>query len=114
MEYLAQIFNFTCTGYIDVAGEPMCTITDLFQLIRQVANFLMVTVAPAALIIFIAIGAYKIIFSSGDPKKIGEGRKTIFWAIIGFVVAVGAWAIINTLFELLGITPPCPWYQLQC
>ncbi len=119
MNYLlAQLLQFECTGrwFAGAGGDSdrLCTITDLFRFIRTFTNFLMVAVAPAALIIVIAIGAYKIIFSAGDPKRIVAGRETIFWAVVGFVVVIGAWAIINTILELLGITPPCPWYQLQC
>ena len=42
----------------------------------------------------------------GDEAKYAEGKKTLQYAIIGFVIAVSAWVIISFFVRLLGYSGP--------
>lgn len=46
-------------------------------------------------VLFIVIGGYRYITSSGDDKKAAQGKKTIQWALIGLAVALSAYAIVS-------------------
>jgi hypothetical protein len=48
------------------------------------------------------VGAYRIIFSGGDPKSVEAGKNTITYAIMGLVVAIAAWFILNTIANFTG------------
>jgi len=114
MNFFAQtrqaLFQFKCTGYRDVAGEPFCSLTDLLVFARQLIN-LIFYLAPLLAGLVIIWGAFLIITSRGT-EQLNQGRNVVFKGLLGLVIVFGAWAIVNTVFQLLGVN--CPWYQLRC
>lgn len=55
----------------------------------------------AVALVYILIAGIQYVTSGGDPKKQGDAKKAIQAAIIGFVVAVGAFTLTNTLLQRL-------------
>jgi len=47
--------------------------------------------------LFIVVGAYKIVTSEGDPRKMEEGKRAVLFAIIGLGVAYSARSICNLM-----------------
>lgn len=58
-------------------------------------------IAAILSVIFIVIGAFKIVFSNGNEKTIQDARTTILFAIIGLVVCILAFAILNFVLNEL-------------
>ena len=54
-------------------------------------------------IIFLVLGGIRWITSAGDPKGIEAARKQITYAIIGMIIVVLAYFIINTVGNFLGV-----------
>jgi hypothetical protein len=49
-------------------------------------------------------GVYKyFILGGADPKNQEEGRKFVMWAIIGFVVMVSLWGLVNMVSDTVGL-----------
>lgn len=46
-------------------------------------------------VIFIILGGVTFVTSSGDPGKVKKGKDTILYGVIGLVVALLAYAIVN-------------------
>jgi len=52
--------------------------------------------------IIIVVGAFQMLFSSGDPEKFKKGQRTIVYAVIGLVIvlmAQGIVAIVERIFK---------------
>jgi hypothetical protein len=67
---------------------------------NNVIAFLATTIAIPLTAIMVLVGAFQITTSAGDPEKFSQGRKTILYAAIGFVIALiatGVTSIINNL-----------------
>jgi hypothetical protein len=62
-----------------------------------VAGFLFWDIAMPLSTIMILVGAFQLMTSSGDPEKISQGRKTVMYAAIGFVVALIAGGAVNII-----------------
>lgn len=77
---------------------PPNTNTDLTSLIQLILNILIGLVGVAAVIMLI-IGGLRYVFSSGDEKGVKAAKDTILYAIIGIVVAVLAFAIVNFVIQ---------------
>lgn len=56
-----------------------------------------------AFIVFIYGVAKKYIFSSGDEGQVEEGHKLILWGIIGFVVILSVWGLVNIVTSTFGL-----------
>ncbi|MBI3572308.1 hypothetical protein HY091_02130 [Candidatus Kaiserbacteria bacterium] len=41
----------------------------------------------------------------GDEAKRSEGRQFVVWGVLGMVVLVSVWGIVNILLSTLGIAP---------
>lgn len=75
----------------------ICDLTDLAQ---KIINALLIIAAPIVTIM-VLWGAFLIITSAGDPKKIGAGRSTIVWAIVGFGILLLGQGIVSIIESLL-------------
>ncbi len=73
------------------------TTTDDTALPKVIINILNAIIGVSGLIavIFIVIGGVQYMISSGDPGKIKKAKDTILYAIIGLIICVLAFAIVN-------------------
>jgi len=62
-----------------------------------------VPAAVIALVLLMSYGAITMATSQGNPEKINEAKEIVTNALIGFVVVVGAGAILFALNGLLGL-----------
>jgi len=53
-------------------------------------------------IVFVIIGGYQYVTSAGNEEQAEKGRKTLINAIIGIIVVVLAYTIINVIVNLVG------------
>ena len=100
------------------ASNKDCTLCDIFKMGQNIINFiweLIIVIVP----IFILAGGIMILTAGAKPDQVGLGKKIIFNAIIGMVIAFLSWTIINMVFNTLvgegkkeGF--PWPWNEIQC
>lgn len=95
----SQITN-TQTNVENLAGQVGAT-TDLTANVGNIINILIGVIGVAAVIMLI-IGGFQYVFSAGNEKGTKAGKDTILYAIIGIVVALLAFAIVN--FVLGGLS----------
>lgn len=68
--------------------------TDLPGLIKKIVNILLFLIGTIA-VIMIIIGGLRYVTSGGDSSGVTGAKNTILYAVIGLVVAVLAYAIVN-------------------
>lgn len=81
--------NKTCTA--NDGTKRVCTLGDRVQ---QVINVLLFIIGVIS-VIMIIIGGIKYTLSNGDSSQITSAKNTILYAVIGLVVALLAYAIVN-------------------
>ena len=67
---------------------------------RQITNTILYIVGVIAVIMLI-IGGIRYVISGGDAKKVTDAKNTVLYAIIGLVIAVFAYAIVNFVITSL-------------
>lgn len=65
----------------------------------RIVNFLLL-VAGAVAIIFLIIGGIRYMVSSGNSDQIEKAKHTILYAIIGILIVIFSYAIVNALLKL--------------
>ena len=60
----------------------------------EIVNPIILLLSGVAFVLFVW-GAFLFIAHAGDEGKREEGRKAIFWGLIGLVIIFGAYGIIN-------------------
>ena len=65
--------------------------TDVFQVVVNV----IISVMGIAAVGVIMYGGFLLMTSTGDAAKVAKGRRVIIYAIVGLVVAILAYVIVN-------------------
>lgn len=74
---------------------------DLVSQIKIVTNTMLFAIGVVAVMMLI-VGGFKYIFSSGDTKNVTSAKDTILYAVVGIVVALLAYAIVNFILGQFG------------
>lgn len=83
----------TCTN---TTGAPV----DLPTRLRNIVNVLLFILGAIA-VIMIVIGGIRYTTSNGDQSAVKSAKDTILYAIVGLIVAVMAYAIVNWIITNL-------------
>jgi len=95
-----------------------CTLCHFFVMAKNIIEFILALIM-FLVPVFVAAGGIIILTSSGKPDQVGWGKKMITYALIGLVIAFGAWTIIGTVLNtLIGgeniPVIPWAWYEFRC
>ena len=81
--------------------RPDGTSTDLTGTIKGIISVAIFAVGIISVVVII-IGGINYAMSQGDPGKVKKGKDTIMYGIIGLVVAILAFAIVNFALGAVG------------
>ena len=97
-------------------GIDISYITPYSDGIINVINGILVPVLMAVAFIVFLWGIYKyFILGAANESEKGDGRKFAMWGIIGFVIIVSLWGLVNLVMGTLGLSagtaPPPPTFN---
>jgi hypothetical protein len=78
-----------CGGAATACGKA-----DLNQIFVSITSALMFLIGAIAVVMLI-IGGLRFVTSNGDPSNVKSARETILYSIIGLIIAMTAFAIVN-------------------
>jgi hypothetical protein len=81
--------------------EP-AKITDIISILENIIS-LLAPVAGIAFFIMILVGGFQFVNSGGDPKAAGQARSTITYAVIGVVLVVLSWILLQIIQQFTGV-----------
>ena len=73
----------------------------LGELIVALIRFLLIMVGSLS-VLFIIIGAVRMVTSAGNEKAVTAGKQTIQWAVLGLIVALMSFSVIAMVQSLIG------------
>lgn len=84
-------------------GDVKCLSNDangpsVTKTIQNVINTLLFVVGMAAVIV-IVIAGFRMVTANGDSQAVAKARSSIIYAVVGIVVAVSAYAIVNFILD---------------
>ena len=98
--------SYTCPGgtlreYQVVESVSMCNVEDNDSLIPTIWDGISVAlgVLGIAAVLVIILGGVTYITSSGDASKVTKAKNTILYGIIGLVISILAFAIVNFVLK---------------
>ena len=68
------------------------------HIIQTGVNFVdaLVALAILATILFVIVGAFRLVISAGNPEAIKAARQNVASALTGLIIVLVAWVVINT------------------
>lgn len=87
-------------GTSEVGSQP-CTFGNLADLFNRVMDFLLrVVLIPLAVMAIVFVGI-QYVTAAGNPAKLSKAHEVLWDVLLGILIALAAWAIINTIFNVL-------------
>lgn len=93
-----NVFSDACDG----SSNAICADTTgkgLNTTIKTIINILLYILGAVAVIVIIIAGVMYVI-SVGDPNAVNKAKNTLLYAVIGLIVAIIAYAIVNFVIQL--------------
>ena len=93
-----------------------CTLCDIFKTAQLIIDTIIGFLAIIAVPILIAAGGFMILLYGANPNLLNTGKTIIKNAIIGLIIALLAWTVINMIFNSLTNKDkfPTPWNEIKC
>ncbi|MFA6981459.1 MAG: hypothetical protein WC243_00300 [Patescibacteria group bacterium] len=76
-------------------------LVDVLDVIVKVFNVLVFS-AGVALAVLILLAAYKFAMAQGDPKGVEGAKKTLTYAVLGFIVVIGVYGLLSLIVSTIG------------
>jgi len=76
-------------------------LSDLVPVFNRVYNTAIASVG-AVFIIWMIVSGIRYMSAGGDEKAVASARSSLTYAVVGFILILGAYAIINILGNILG------------
>jgi hypothetical protein len=92
-----------------------CQFCDFFVLINNILAFAFEVIAFIVVVMAIVGGVF-FFFAGANPDALRRAKGIITSVVIGIVIILAAWAIVNTIFEYSGIIKMqgWQWWNIQC
>jgi uncharacterized protein YacL len=91
-----NVFSDACSG--SAAGTAICTDSakkgEIQDFVKNLVNAMLYVLGAVAVIVIIFAGVFYVT-SMGDATAITKAKNTLLYAVIGLVVALLAYAIVN-------------------
>ncbi len=83
--------------------EDPCEFDDVVTLIHNLMNFILINLSiPIAAIMFVYAGFLMLVPGGESGSKRSKAKNIFTNAVLGLLLVVGAWLIVNTLLSILG------------
>lgn len=99
---LASATDQINTGASAACGDSCNTGVTSQSIFNQVANALTYLIGGLS-VIMIIVGGLRYVTSNGDSKQTTAARQTILYAVVGVVVAICSYAIIQFITSRVGV-----------
>jgi hypothetical protein len=98
------------------AKDDMCQTCDFIQLGNNILRWI-IGVMSSVCAIVIVIAGFKMVMAGGNSGAISEARSMITNTLIGFIILLAAWLIVDTVMKtFVGDEIPGfgPWNEIEC
>jgi len=90
------------------AANGIYEISDIYLLLAAILRLLFSFSAIIA-VIYIIIGGYNYVMAYGNPETAQKGKQTLLWAIIGLIVSIAAFTLVQFVWNTVASRqPPSP------
>ena len=81
-------------------GLDVCNDGNLPNIVENILESIILVLGIVA-VIFIIVGGFQYMSSAGDTSKIQKAKNTILYAVIGLVVCILAFIIVNFVISII-------------
>ncbi len=105
------------TDKSDPLSAVGCDLCDFGKLLQNIINFMIVGVAVPLSALLFAYAGFLYATGGSNPGRITKAHKIFKNVLIGFLIAISGWLVINTIMTVVfskGFFTGAGWYELEC
>ena len=112
--FLPYIANAQIIGNIVTCDITTCNICDLLNVLQNIANFFILNLLPFAIVAAVAWSGINYVYnvSVGDVSNVTFFSSRIKNILVGMLIILSSWLIINTFFAAVGYVGD--WSLIEC
>jgi len=103
-------------GESDEVALP-CQLCHFFVMFRNALDFIL-KLAVVIAVLMLTIGGFLFLFAGGSPKILDSAKRILTSTLLGLVIILAAWMIINTIFMAVGAADWTGlkegWFSIEC
>lgn len=95
--------------------KEQCDFSDLVSMFGRIIYLLINFFAPAIAIILLIVGGIIYLTSMGDPMKLLMAKNRIFYVVVGAIIIMTAWLVVELIYSGLSseIDPEMYWWEAE-
>jgi hypothetical protein len=93
------VFGQDPEGLVTCSG-PDCNFCTFVTMVDKVISFIFTLMVLGAVLMMVFAG-FKLVVSQGDEHAMGEAKSMITNVVVGFVIVMSAWLIVDTMMKAL-------------
>ncbi len=88
-------------GLVQCGGvdQPVCDKGEFYKLLSRLFKYL-VFISGIVVVLSIAMGGFFMLISGGSEEKVSYGKKTMRASIVGLIIVLTAWVMVNTIITV--------------
>ncbi len=116
---LSTLIFLTSTAIVYAAGGvvpcdgPDCRACDIITLGQNLLTWF-IGIMAAIIALMFAWGGMEMVMSAGNASMVSSGREKMSNAVIGLIIVLSAWLIVNTVILVISGGNLSNWGQIQC
>ena len=86
------------------------------MLLHNILEFAIFQLAPILVTLMVAVGGFLMLTAAGSAGRFAKGIDFIKNALIGYIIVLASWLIVNTVLQQLGAaswTGLGTWYEIN-
>ncbi|MEK7465619.1 MAG: hypothetical protein AAB631_02480 [Patescibacteria group bacterium] len=95
------------------AGDTPCSACDAVHVMVNLTNFGTLIIFPLVSVM-ILYGAFLMIIAAGAEEKFRQGKQIITSAVVGLVIVLLSWVVVNELLQIITGGANLPWNTIEC
>lgn len=94
-------------------GGTDCTFCDFASTVNNVIQFI-ITVMILIAVLMLVVAGFKLVTSRGNTSAAEAAKKMIFNVVIGIVIVLAAWVLVDTIIKALAGSDLGVWNPIEC
>ena len=94
-----------CDPSLPPSDPKGCGLGAFFETVNKLIKWLTMVVFPLAFVM-IAVGGFHIMTAAGSTEKVTKGKGIIKIAVVGIIILLASYLIIQTIFKFMGVKAP--------
>lgn len=97
----------TCSG-------PDCTTCDFVEMVNEIIQWI-IGIMVALAVLLLAVAGVRLVTSGGDTGALEKAKSTFVNVVIGFILVLASWLIVDTILKLMTNTGGLEvWGEVEC